>query len=67
LLKLIDVAKKSLDLVAALVEFLIQLGVHLLPSINLSLKIFDCAVNITKRALLGAILILLLFKVGLQL
>ena len=67
MLELFNVAKEPLNLVPGSVDIVIQLGVHLIPPVNLGLEVLDSAVNITKRALLRAVLVLLFFQVGFKL
>ena len=67
LLELVDVYEESFDLVPSLVDVVIELSVHLVASIDLGLEILDGAINVAQRALLGAVLVLLLFEMGLKL
>jgi hypothetical protein len=61
MLELLDVVKQSFNLVTSPVDIVIQLGVHLVPPLNLRLEVLDSAVNVAKRALLRAVLALLIF------
>jgi hypothetical protein len=67
MLEFFNVAKEPLNLVPSSVDIVIQLGVHLISPVNLGLEVLDSAVNITKRALLRAVLVLLFFQVGFKL
>ena len=67
MLELLDVAEEPFNLVPSSVDIVIQLGVHLVPSVNLGLEVLDSAVNIAKRALLRAVLALLIFQMGFKL
>lgn len=67
LLELLDVTEKSVGLLSALVDLIVKLGVDLFASVDLGLKILDRAIDVAKRTLLGAVLVLLLFEVCFQL
>lgn len=67
LLEFFDVCKKALNLVTSLVDFVIQLVVHLISSLDLRLEVFDGAINITQRTLLCMVPVVLFFQMGLQL
>lgn len=67
MLKLLNVSKKPLDLVAGFANVVIQLGVHLITALNLGLQVFDRAVDVPQRTLLRTVLGFLVFKMGLQL
>ena len=60
-MKLVNVTKKAFDLVPTFVDFVIELGIQFIPSINLRLKILNGAVDITKGALLGIVFTFQLF------
>ena len=67
MLELLDVAKEPFNFIASSVDIVIQLGVHLVSPVDLGLEVLDSAINIAKRALLGAVLALLVFQVGFKL
>jgi hypothetical protein len=67
LLKLVDVSEESLDLIPSLINIVVELRIYLVASLNLGLKILDGAIDVAKRALLGTVLALLLFEMGLKL
>ena len=46
LLELFDVGEKALNLVTSFADIVIELGVCLVPSVDLGLEIFDRAVDI---------------------
>lgn len=67
MLQLINVAEEAFDLVPSFVDIIVQLGIDLVTSVNLGLKIFDGTIDVAKRALLGVVLVLLLFEMGFKL
>lgn len=67
LLELVDIHEESFNLVPSLADVVIELGVHLVTSIDLGLEILDGSINVAQRTLLGAVLVLLLFEMGLKL
>lgn len=67
LLKFLDVAEKSFNLVPSPVDVVIQLRVHLIASLDLGLKVLHGAVNVAERALLRVVFALLIFEMGFQL
>lgn len=67
MLEFFDVAEKTLDLVAAFVDILVELVVHLLSAFDLRLEVFDCAVDVAEGSLLSVMFAFLLFEVGFQL
>ena len=67
MLNLLDIAEETFNLVSRTVDIVVKLGVHLITAINLGLKILDGAINIAKRALLGAVFALLVFEMGFEL
>ena len=67
LLKFIDALEETRNLLLGLVHVVAKLNIDLLTSINLGLEILDSTVNVPQRALLGTILVLLVFQVGLKL
>jgi hypothetical protein len=60
-LEFLDVAQESFNLFPISVDLIIELGVHLIASLDLRLKVLDGAIDIAKRTLLGAVLALLVF------
>lgn len=67
MLKLLDVPKKTLDLVASFADVVIELGIHLIPALDLGLQVFNRAVDIPQRTLLGTVLGFLVLQMGFQL
>lgn len=67
MLELIDISEKSLNLVPSFADIVVKLSIDLLPTIDLGLKILDGAIDVAQRALLGAVLALLVFEMGLEL
>lgn len=67
MLELIDVSEKSFNLVPSFADIVVKLIIDLLPTIDLRLKVLDGTIDIAQRALLGAVLALLVFEMGLEL
>jgi hypothetical protein len=67
MLDLLNITEEAFNLVPSTVEIVSELGVHLIAAIDLGLEILDSAINITKRALLGTMLALLIFQMSFEL
>lgn len=67
MLQLINVAEEAFNLVPGFVDVVVQLGIDLVAPVNLGLKILDSTIDVTKRTLLGGILVLLLLEMGFKL
>lgn len=48
MLELVDVSEKALDLVTGFVDVVIELIVHLVPSLDLRLEVLHCSVDIAQ-------------------
>jgi hypothetical protein len=67
LLELLNILKKPFDPISSLVDLVIKLSVHLVPSIDLGLEVLDGTIDIAEGALLSSVFALLLFEMGFQL